>query len=131
MGYRSDVYSCIYGDTDTMTVFLTKHKILENAALKEFKEYIKIDKYTHDIYVSGTDQESTFHGKILALEVNNIKWYPDYSHVKSWTNLMEEAEIFGLMYELVAIGEDGEVTRESSANNNCFIETSITANIKY
>jgi len=44
---------------------------------------------------------------------------------------MEEAEIFGLMYELVAIGEDGKVTRESSADNNCLIETSITANIKY
>jgi len=87
MGYRSDVTSCIYGSSDVMTPFLTKHKILENAALKEFKEYIKIDEYTHDIYVSGTDQESTdqestFHGKILALEVNNIKWYPDYSHVK-------------------------------------------------
>jgi endo-1,4-beta-mannosidase len=114
-----------------MTVFLTKLNKAENAALKEFKEYMKIDEYTHDIYVSGTDQESTFHGKILALEVNDINWYPVYSHVKSWTNLMEEAEIFGLMYELVAIGEDGEVTRESSADNNCLIETSITANIKY
>jgi hypothetical protein len=92
MGYRSQVTSIIYGEVEKIDLFLVKHKILDSEALQHFKDDI-------EILDRGEQKGILFDGDWL-------KWYPEYSDVKAWHDLLADAEEFGLQYELVRVGEE-------------------------
>jgi hypothetical protein len=114
MGYRSQVTSIIYGEAEKIDLFLVKHKILDSEAFTEFKEHISI-----------VDRDAQ---KGIVLEGDWWKWYPEYSDVKSWHDLLADAEEFGLQYELVRVGEEsGDV--ETFHSENCDWVLSVNTSI--
>ena len=118
MGYRSEVYSCIYGDADEITALMTKDKLCNADVFTHFANDIKVDDYREG-------------EKIIILELEYYKWYPDYEEVKAWNNFIDEADVRGLEWEFVAIGEDDKVERSQSNGSVGLISISFSASINY
>ena len=118
MGYRSDVYSCIYGDADEITVLMAKDKLSDNSVLAHFGDAIKVDSYNET-------------EKIIILELQYYKWYDEFVEVQAWGDLLTEAEERGLCWEFVAIGEDNEINTSESADSVGVISITCNASIGY
>jgi len=123
MGYQSEVTSCIYGDPEVMTSFLTKHKLLGNTVFPYFKDDLKIDTCT------GSDGTKF---KILLLELSDVKWYETYADVKAWNDLLKDAgEVDGLEWEIAIVGEDGATEERRSNGADYIVEVSHEITVNY
>lgn len=96
MGYRSDVKSVIYGDKATLDAFIVSTK-LRHAG--ETLDWIIANCEVHELL--GNEA-------VLLLQVDNVKWYPEYPETELWDTLCTEAVERGLCWEFVRIGEEYE-----------------------
>ena len=118
MGYRSDVYSCIYGDADEITALMTKDKLCNAEVLAHFADNIKVDNLREG-------------EKIIILELDYYKWYDGNEEVQAWNNFVDEADVRGLEWEFVAIGEDNEIESRRSNGSVGLISVTCNASIVY
>jgi hypothetical protein len=118
MGYRSDVYSCIYGDADEIIALMTRDKLCNDEVFTHFADDIKVDELRKG-------------EKIIILELEYTKWYPDYEEVQAWDKFLDEADVRGLEWEFVAIGEDNEIESRQSNGSVGFISVTCNASIDY
>ena len=134
MGYRSEVRSCIYSeDVELFDAFIAGRKLINDSVFSEgddgFAEHLenheKVYTYVHD--------NSKQVIKILALHGDDWKWYADYAHVKAWHKLLYDAEIAGLNYEFVRVGEeDGDIDYQSGGENVAnYLSTYTNINVDY
>ena len=124
MGYRSAVTSCIYGEAEAVTSFLTKQKLVGNPVFSFFEDDLKVD--TFKSYDGGKEY------KILVLELSDSKWYPTFEDVKAWENLLDEAdEVEDLEWEFVIVGEDGQTEERYSENPEYLISVNRSIEINY
>jgi hypothetical protein len=122
MGYRSDVMSCIYGQADTMTAFMAKHKVMGNYIPHDFKKQITLNEY------KGYKGELY---KILTLKLTHFKWYEGHEDVDAWCDLLKEAgKVEGLDWEIVTVCEDGQTEENCSENaeRHIYVQHSIEIN---
>lgn len=123
MGYRSEVTSCIYGNPEVMTSFLTKHRLMGSTVLPHFEDDLKVDTCT------GSDGTEF---KILLLELSDVKWYETYEDVKAWNDLLKDAsEVDGLEWEIVIVGEDGATEERRSNGADYIVEVSHNITVNY
>jgi hypothetical protein len=122
MGYRSEVTSCIYGKTEAMIPFLTKHKLLGSPVFPHFEDDLRVDTFE-----SHKGEEY----KILVLAVSDAKWYDGYSDVKAWDALLKAADAEDLEWEFVAVGEDGQTEERRSSESEYFIVVNHSIDIEY
>ena len=98
MGYRSQVTAVIYGSDEALTAYMTKDKLEhgDDSVFVHFKGQLKRQTIAF--------AKNTVHA--LLLELNDVKWYEDYSDVKAWHRFMDASEAHDLSYEFIRIGED-------------------------
>lgn len=92
MGYRSEVKSLVYGDTEPMAKF-----IVDNTELLEALQ----DDFNDDIQTIEKPMQT-----FILLTLDYAKWYESYSDVSRWMALLNLADEAGLMYEFVRVGEE-------------------------
>jgi len=135
MGYRSDVKIVFYLTKGTYDTPPTEdNPLVPFAALKLWFEEnypVKEAKDEWDVEIKYGDYEH------ILLTYTDVKWYPDYDHVKAVEAVFEKfSDTFnsdGLshraQYEIVRVGEeDTDIERECSgyADHRLFVERSIT-----
>lgn len=104
MGYRSDVAYIIkfksFGDREAfISLMLAKNNCDITQAVNETKHDYKEEP-------------------LITFEVDDVKWYPDFSDVQAHEYLYKQAhELFEADYRFLAIGEDGAETFDEMDNN--------------
>jgi hypothetical protein len=106
MGYRSDVTAIVYGPIEKFNALIAKHELLGTSPFGHFKDYL-----TRGSLPDGS--------AILELQGEGWKWYESYPDVKCWMAFMYDAEVMGLEYEFIRIGEnDDDLERQGSSANS-------------
>jgi len=104
MGYRSDVRCLIYGEPDIVQAFWTRLKLENNAAVNSW--------FATDIKRYDVKGVRELHAtSVIDLNVQSIKWYPDYEEVDAWQRIIddiacEQPGTEGLSYEYAEVGEE-------------------------
>jgi hypothetical protein len=134
MGYRSQVRSCIYSDdAELFEAFISGRKLIDDTVFSEGDDgFIDNLEYPEKVYTNASDGVMQTI-KILALHGDDWKWYGEYEYVKAWHKLLEDAEIAGLNYEFVRVGEeDGDIDYQSGGENvEHFLSTYTNINVDY
>jgi len=138
MGYRSQVRSCIYSeDAELFEAFISGRKLIDDQVFRPASEdndsgFAKSLEYHEKVYTHMHDNSKQVI-KILALHGDDWKWYSEYADVKAWHKLLLDAEVAGLNYEFVRVGEeDGDIEYESGGEDvNHFLSTYTSINVDY
>lgn len=121
MGYRSEVRSCIYGEPELLDSFIASRKLIDDVVFSD-----KDEGFKNDLKIISKElnyRKQTI--KILDLYGENWKWYDEYEYVKAWVKLLEEAELAGLSYEFMRVGEEsGDIEYESGGDVEGFLYSS-------
>lgn len=113
MGYRSEVKSLVYGDTEPMAKFIAENTELLEALEADFDDDIQtIEK-----------PMQTF----IFLTLDSAKWvdtslshaYESYSDVSRYMALLNRADEAGLMYEFVRVGEESSDIEYQHSQTEC------------
>jgi hypothetical protein len=105
MGYRSEVKSLVYGDSEPMAKFIADNNELIEALKEDFNDDIEtIEK-----------PMQTF----IFLTLDYAKWYESYSDVARWMALLNLADSAGLMYEFVRVGEETSDIEYQHSQTEC------------
>ena len=134
MGYRSQVRSCIYSENvELLDAFIAGRKLIDDIVFRDGDEgFVDALEYHEKVYTYASDNRKQVI-KILALHGDDWKWYDDYSYVKAWHTLLEDAEIAGLNYEFCRVGEeDGDIDYQSGGVDvENFLSTYTNINVDY
>jgi hypothetical protein len=134
MGYRSIVRSCIYSDdAELFEAFISGRKLIDDTVFSEGDDgFIDNLEYPEKIY-KNMEGELIQTIKILALHGDDWKWYEEYEYVKAWHKLLTDAEVAGLNYEFVRVGEeDGDIDYQCGGENvEHFLSTYTNINVDY
>jgi hypothetical protein len=105
MGYRSEVKSLVYGDSEPMAEFIADNTELLDELQNDFDGDIEtIEK-----------PMQTF----IFLTLDYAKWYESYSDVARWMALLNLADSAGLMYEFVRVGEETSDIEYQHSQTEC------------
>lgn len=110
MGYRSQVRSLIYGETDKMSAFIASQRIKHPKVWEAFKDHINIRDASIRVYRphAGTDECAFADVDIMVIDLlgDDWKWYEGYDDVQAWEALLDSAVSANLDYEFLRLGED-------------------------
>jgi len=133
MGYRSQVRSCIYSeDAELFEAFISGRKLIDDQVFHDENWFNDSLEYPEKIY-KNMEGELIQTIKILALHGDDWKWYDEYEYVNAWHKLLKDAEVAGLNYEFVRVGEeDGDIQYECGGENvEHFLSTYTSINVDY
>jgi len=133
MGYRSQVRSCIYSeDAELFEAFISGRKSIDDQVFHDENWFNDSLEYPEKIY-KNMEGELIQTIKILALHGDDWKWYDEYEYVNAWHKLLKDAEVAGLNYEFVRVGEeDGDIQYECGGENvEHFLSTYTSINVDY
>lgn len=133
MGYRSQVRSCIYSDdVELLDAFIAGRKLIDDPVFSNENWFNDSLEYHEKVYTHAHDNSKQVI-KIFALHGDDWKWYDEYEYVKAWHKLLTDAEVAGLNYEFVRVGEeDGDIEYESGGEDvNHFLSTYTSINVDY
>jgi len=133
MGYRSQVRSCIYSDdAELFEAFIAGRKLIDDPVFRDENWFNDSLEYPEKIY-KNMEGELIQTIKILALHGDDWKWYDEYEYVNAWHKLLKDAEVAGLNYEFVRVGEeDGDIQYECGGENvEHFLSTYTSINVDY
>lgn len=104
MGYRSDV------------AYVIKFKSFDD---REAFIALMLAKNDPNIYQAVNETKYDYKEEpLIAFEVNDVKWYPDFPDVQAHEQLYKDAhQYFEADYRFLAIGEDGAETFDEVDNN--------------
>lgn len=125
MGYRSNVTAIVYGSEEALTTYMTKEKLEhgDNSIFTHFKGQLK------RITIPFAKAESY----ALLLEVRDVKWYDDFTHVVAWHRFMDNCEENDCSFEFIRVGEDYDDVdkQEGGAEIDGLLYTSCTIEKDY
>lgn len=105
MGYRSEVKSLIYGDSEPMAKFIADNTELIEALHDDFEDNIQtIEKPLQ-----------TF----IFLTLDYAKWYESYSDVSRYMALLNLADEAELKFEFMRVGEEFNDIESRHSQTEC------------
>lgn len=110
MGYISDVASTVYGPTDRVKAFLVAHRMKGEPfnVFNIFKDDINVGTCLSETHIVLRGQ---------------YKWYSGYDSVAAWEKFLADAEVFGLNYEFIRVGEDQtDIERTEGGNPEYYLQ---------
>lgn len=140
MGYRSQVRSIIYGEPELVDALLAKEKLAGDKGIQAmFDGYFTVTETTRWIYQTkehpdGKTETERLEApcKVIDLEGSDWKWYDDYSDVKHWNEILQEADGMGLHYEFVRVGEEsGDIQEERSIDAEYLLNIYVSIEANY
>lgn len=127
MGYRSQVRSLIYGETDKMSVFIASQRIKNPKVWEAFNSHIRVYDSEIHVFRSSPDNQPGRYvpGRyvpvpvtVIDLQGDDWKWYEGYDDVQAWESLLGAAVDAGLDYEFARLGEENTDTEYRFSTDN-------------